>query len=85
MFTIHEQLIGDNQYRCSSCSNKLCDAEKVYCIKEKDLLRIFLYFRHQSIEHFISYAETQFWSWSFIIIVLKFTKLLLLLLPLAAW
>ncbi len=29
MFTFHEQLIGDNQYRCSSCANKLCDAEKV--------------------------------------------------------
>ena len=28
MFTIHEQLIGDNQYRCSSCANNLCDAEK---------------------------------------------------------
>jgi ubiquitin C-terminal hydrolase len=28
MFTIHEQLIGDNQYRCSACSNKLCDADK---------------------------------------------------------
>ncbi len=33
MFTIHEQLIGDNQYRCSSCSNNLCDAEKVFFIK----------------------------------------------------
>ena len=29
MFTIHEHLIGDNQYRCSSCANTLCDAEKV--------------------------------------------------------
>jgi len=29
MFTVHEQLIGDNQYRCSSCSNRLCDADKV--------------------------------------------------------
>ncbi|CAF0972981.1 unnamed protein product [Adineta steineri] len=28
IFTISEQLIGDNQYRCSSCSNNLCDAEK---------------------------------------------------------
>ncbi|CAF3335448.1 unnamed protein product [Rotaria sp. Silwood1] len=28
MFTIREQLIGDNQYRCSSCANNLCDAEK---------------------------------------------------------
>ncbi|CAF1340533.1 unnamed protein product [Rotaria magnacalcarata] len=28
IFTIREQLIGDNQYRCSSCANKLCDAEK---------------------------------------------------------
>ncbi|UJR23171.1 hypothetical protein I4U23_026191 [Adineta vaga] len=28
MFTIHEHLIGDNQYRCSSCANTLCDAEK---------------------------------------------------------
>ncbi|CAF1680703.1 unnamed protein product, partial [Adineta ricciae] len=27
MFTIHEHLIGDNQYRCSSCANTLCDAE----------------------------------------------------------
>jgi hypothetical protein len=33
MFTLHEQLIGDNQYRCSSCANKLCDADKV--IKSK--------------------------------------------------
>ncbi|CAF1103468.1 unnamed protein product [Rotaria sp. Silwood1] len=28
MFTLHEQLVGDNQYRCSSCANMLCDAEK---------------------------------------------------------
>jgi hypothetical protein len=37
MFTLHEQLIGDNQYRCSSCENKLCDAEKV----KKNSERIF--------------------------------------------
>lgn len=29
LFTIHEPLTGENQYRCSSCSNNLCDAEKV--------------------------------------------------------
>ncbi|CAF1468966.1 unnamed protein product [Adineta ricciae] len=28
IFTISEQLIGDNQYRCSTCANNLCDAEK---------------------------------------------------------
>lgn len=28
IFTIHEHLIGDNQYRCSTCKNQLCDAEK---------------------------------------------------------
>lgn len=29
MFINREQLIGDNQYRCSECKNQLCDAEKV--------------------------------------------------------
>lgn len=28
IFTIHEHLVGDNQYRCSTCKNQLCDAEK---------------------------------------------------------
>ncbi|CAF4003627.1 unnamed protein product [Adineta steineri] len=28
MFTYREQLTGDNQYRCSSCDNRLCDADK---------------------------------------------------------
>ncbi|UJR25754.1 hypothetical protein I4U23_007103 [Adineta vaga] len=28
IFTISEKLIGDNQYRCSTCANNLCDAEK---------------------------------------------------------
>ncbi len=35
MFTLHEHLVGDNQYRCSSCANKLCDAEKVKSKREK--------------------------------------------------
>ncbi len=43
MFTIHEQLIGDNQYRCSSCSNKLCDADKVDLIKSKKICEGFLF------------------------------------------
>lgn len=47
MFTLHEHLVGDNQYRCSACANALCDAEKVKLIDDKNLIIerfVFVYF-----------------------------------------
>lgn len=35
MFTFHEHLVGENQYRCSTCANTLCDAEKVKEMRTK--------------------------------------------------